>query len=320
MLYITGILGIGLAAYLIVDAGAETVLSAMATIGWGLVAVTLFHLLPMGLSTMSWREMFPIRQRLKFTVLIWARWIRESVNSLLPVGQVGGDVVCARLIHLKGTAGPLNAATMIVDLTVGVLTQLTFIVLGLVLLVSQSTNPDILEPVTNILFGLALVLCATFAFLFVQIRGFFGRMAHATSRLFGTTALIRMASKVSEVDEAVGAIYARKRKLVRANLWRLAGWIAGTGEIWLLMQFLGKPVSLTEAFILESLGSGVRAIAFLVPGAIGVLESSYVVFGSMFGIAPSDALAIALGKRVREIALGVPGLAAWQIAEGRRLI
>ena len=292
----------------------------MATIGWGLVIVALFHLVPMFLSTLSWREMFPRDRRPGLATLTWARWIRESINSLLPVGQVGGDVVCAHLIHLKGTPGPLSAATMVVDLTVGVLTQLVFIVLGLALLVSLSTDPEILEPVRGILIGLVIVLGATFAFLLVQLRGIFGRIAHATGRFLGTDALVRMASKVSEVDEAVRAIYERKAELGRAILWRLAGWIAGTGEIWLLMYFLGKPVTLAEAFILESLGAGVRAVAFLVPGAIGVLESSYVVFGSLFGITPSDSLVIALGKRVREIALGLPGLAAWQIAEGRRLI
>lgn len=319
-LYITGVLGIALAAFLVADAGIETVLTAMATIGWGLVIVALYHLVPMGLSTASWREMFPGGERPNLPTLLWARWIRESVNSLLPVAQVGGDVVCARLIHLKGTRGPLSAATMVVDLTMGVLTQLVFIVLGLLLLVGLSARPEILEPVRGILIGLVIVLAATFAFLFVQIRGFFGRIAHKAGRFLGTESLTRMASKVSEVDDAVRAIYGRKAGLARASLWRLAGWTAGTGEIWLLMYFLGKPVSLGEAFILESLGSGIRAIAFLVPGAVGVLESSYIVFGSMFGITPGDSLAIALGKRVREIALGVPGLVAWQIAEGRRLI
>jgi putative membrane protein len=208
---------------------------------------------------------------------------------------------------------------MVVDLTVGVLTQLLFIILGLALLVSLSAKPEILEPVTGILIGLVIVLGATSVFVFVQLRGFFGRIAGMTSRFPGTGAVMRMASRVSEVDEAVRGIYGRKAALGRSSLWRLAGWAAGTGEIWLLMYFLGKPVTLAEAFVLESLGAGVRAVAFLVPGAIGVLESSYVIFGSLFGITPSDSLAIALGKRVREIALGLPGLAAWQIAEGRRL-
>jgi hypothetical protein len=37
----------------------------------------------------------------------------------------------------------------------------------------------------------------------------------------------------------------------------------------------------------------------------------------MFGLPADTALAISLSKRVRELALGVPGLLLWQFVEGR---
>ena len=58
----------------------------------------------------------------------------------------------------------------------------------------------------------------------------------------------------------------------------------------------------------------------MVPGALGLLEGGYVVLGGLFGISPELALAIALGKRVRELGMGLPGLVAWQIAEGHRFV
>jgi uncharacterized membrane protein YbhN (UPF0104 family) len=108
--------------------------------------------------------------------------------------------------------------------------------------------------------------------------------------------------------------------MLRANLLRLIGWAVGTGEIWLVMQSLGQPIGLIDAYILESLGSGVRAAAFMVPGALGALESSYVLFGALFGLTPDTALAISLSKRVREFAMGVPGLFVWYWIEGHRLL
>ena len=107
---------------------------------------------------------------------------------------------------------------------------------------------------------------------------------------------------------------------MRASLLRLAGWAASAGEIWLIMHFLSRPFSVTDAFVLESLGSGVDTAAFLVPGALGALEGGFVVFGALFGLPADIALAIPLTKRVRELALGLPGLMVWQWIEGRRLV
>jgi uncharacterized membrane protein YbhN (UPF0104 family) len=65
--------------------------------------------------------------------------------------------------------------------------------------------------------------------------------------------------------------------MLRASLLRLVGWAAGAGEVWLVMQSLGQPIGVVDAYILESLGSGVRAATFMVPGALGTLEASYAV-------------------------------------------
>lgn len=311
--------GLALATYLVAAAGAAVIAEALLLIGWGLAAVTLFHLVPMFLSNLSWRAMLPARTRPGLGKLTWIRWIRESINSLLPVGQVGGDLVCLRLVHLGGVPGPPAVASMIADLTVGMATQLVFVALGLVLLVSSSTDPALLSIVWIVLGSMGIFAAAGAAFLMVQKVGLFALLARVAGRLANNQFVARIAGSAAAVDEATRAIYRSRRILWPALTWRLIGWVAGTGEIWLLMYFLGKPVSLADALILESLGAGVRGAAFLIPGAIGVLEGSYMVFGGLLGIAPVDALALALGKRVREIALGVPGLIGWQIAEGRRL-
>jgi uncharacterized membrane protein YbhN (UPF0104 family) len=119
------------------------------------------------------------------------------------------------------------------------------------------------------------------------------------------------------IDELVVAAYRNGPVMLRASLLRLVGWAAGTGEIWLVMQSLGQPIGVADAYILESLGSGVRAATFMVPGALGALEGGYILFGAIFGLPADTALAISLSKRVRELAFGVPGLLLWQYVEGR---
>jgi uncharacterized membrane protein YbhN (UPF0104 family) len=94
----------------------------------------------------------------------------------------------------------------------------------------------------------------------------------------------------------------------------------GAGEVWLALHFLGQPVTWLEAVLLESLGQAVRSTAFAVPGALGVQEGGFLVLGRLLGLPPEVALAVSLVKRVRELLLGVPGLLAWQLAAGRRLL
>ena len=55
---------------------------------------------------------------------------------------------------------------------------------------------------------------------------------------------------------------------------------------------------------------------FFVPGALGIQEGGYVVVGRLLGIPAEMGLALALIRRVRELAFGIPGLIAWQIIEG----
>ena len=58
----------------------------------------------------------------------------------------------------------------------------------------------------------------------------------------------------------------------------------------------------------------------MVPGALGALEGSFVLFGALFGLPADTALAISLSKRVRELALGLPGLFVWHWIEAHYLL
>src|SRR5262245_35978982 len=150
-LLVAGFLGLALAIYLIVDSGAGEVANAMLVIGWWLVPITAYHIVPMFFSALSWRELLPVASRPDLFSITWIRWIRESINSLLPVANIGGDIASARLAHLRGVPGPQAAASMVVDTTVGVITQMDFVIAGVVLLVFRHTGGVVFEVVADVL-------------------------------------------------------------------------------------------------------------------------------------------------------------------------
>ena len=148
----------------------------------------------------------------------------------------------------------------------------------------------------------------------------FARFAKLARGLLPEQWLGHFAGSASAVDGAVVLAYRRGAAFWRANLLRLIGWVAGAGEVWLVTWCLGQPLGAADSFILESLSSGVRAAAFMVPAALGVQEGGLVLFGALFGLPAEMGLAISLSKRVRELLLGLPGLLFWYWIEGHYLL
>ena len=292
----------------------------MLVLGWWLAPITLYHLAPLSIDAMSWRELLPASSRPGFPGVVWIRWIRESISTLLPVAGVGGDVAAARLVHKRGVPGAQAAASMVVDVTVGAGTQLVFVLAGVALLAIRSNADAAGEVARATLIGVAVFAAAIAAFVLAQHNSMFSLFIGLARRVAPERWLAVFAGHASAIDEAVRVTYRRRFAFWLANALRLAGCAAGAGEIWLVMHFLSRPLSMTDAFILESLSSGVRAAAFMVPGGLGALEGGIVVFGALFGLPADIALAISLTKRVRELALGLPGLMVWQWVEGRHLL
>jgi putative membrane protein len=306
--------------FLIIDSGAAEVARAMLVIGWWLLPITLFHLIPLFLDAVSWRELIPASSRPNVFTVTWIRWIRESISSLLPVAGVGGDIVAARLAQQQGVPGVQAAASMVVDITVAATTQLVFVIAGAALLAARSSDRAATTATWALLIGAAVFAAAIAAFVLVQHRSMFMVLARLARRVAPEKWLNGLAGSASAIDDAVVATYRRGFAFLLSNLLRLVGLVAGAGEIWLVMHFLMRPLSVTDALILESLSSGVRAAAFMVPGALGAFEGGLVVFGALFGLPADISLAISFAKRVRELALGLPGLVVWQWVEGHRLL
>jgi putative membrane protein len=318
---VAGLFGLALFIFFIVDSGAEDVGRVMLVLGWRLAPITLFHIIPLSFSVFSWRALIVAASRPRVATVFWVRWIRESINSLLPVAGVGGDFAGVRLLAQQGVPGVDAAASVVVDATDGVATQLVFVLVGVALLVGRSGGQGVHDAAYGLLVGLAVFVALIAGFLRAQHRNLFATILRFAHRLAPGQGLGDLAGgAAAKVDEAIVATYRRRGSLVNASLIRLAGWAAGAGEVWLVLHVLGRPFGLVDSFVLESLSSGVIAAAFLAPGALGAQEGAFVLFGHLFGLPADVALAISLSKRVREIALGVPGLILWQWIEGRRFI
>ena len=309
-------LGLLLVTGLIAYHGMTEVVGLLAAAGWGLALVALFHLLPLVADALGWHVLIPRTTRPSLVFTVWARWLGESINGLLPVAQVGGDVVKARLLMRHGTPAPAAGASVVVDLTVSVLSQLVFTLMGLGFLVAVLGGGPV---ATTAAWGVAISGLLVGGFFVVQRQGLFARLARLLDRVAGGSQWLNLVGGAKALDIHIAGLYQQRATIGWAFLWRMVGWLVGVGEVWLALHFLGVDISFAEAFLLESLGQAIRAAAFAVPGALGVQEGGYLLLGGLLGLGPEVSLALALSKRVRELALGIPGLLLWQFHRSRRL-
>src|SRR5207244_8083928 len=67
-------------------------------------------------------------------------FVREATNVLLPLAQVGGDLIGAGLLTLYAVPGALAAASVIVDVLIQAATQFLFAIFGLLALIALEAS------------------------------------------------------------------------------------------------------------------------------------------------------------------------------------
>jgi putative membrane protein len=309
-------LGLGLVIALIAMEGAGPIATLLASAGWRLVLLVPLQILPLFLDVLGWRAVILGHVRLPGLFLVAC--IRQAINRLLPVANVGGEIAGIRLLVQQGMDGALAGASIVVELMLSLFAQYVFVAIGVVCLFTRSDNT---RSVQALCIGLAAILPALFLMILVVRNGrVFHRVEQLAMRLLGPwLEQHRGFDHGARVDAAVREIFGAPARLSRALGWQIAGLIAGCLETWLALRWLGHPVGFSDAIVLESLTQAARSVFFMVPAALGVQEAGLIGAGLLLGLGSDVALALSLAKRMREVLFGVPSLLAWQWIEGRRI-
>ena len=306
------IAGISAMVVLVWRLGADAVLHSLVAIGpLGFASVCLIHTALIALMGLAWGALLPGR---KPWVTIWGRFVRDAGSEVLPLSQVGGYVLGTRAVALGGVPATLGAASTIVDVTLEFVGQIAYVALGLVWLLHLRTEG--ISPGFVVL-GLATASALAMVFVVMQRRGV--RFADRIARALGQGWAERTAAGAAALHAALEAIYRRRGGLWSNFLLHLLCWILSASEIWVALALAGQPIPFGSAIIVESLVYALRTAAFFVPNAVGIQEGAYILLGGAFGLSPEMALALSLLKRARDLTIGLPVLAWWQIVEGGRL-
>jgi len=288
--------------------GVGDVSAALTAAGWlGVATVSAFHAIPMATCGLAWLFLLPEAPAGGVATFVFARWVRDAVNQLLPFMPLGGEVIGARLLARGGISGAAAASLTVVDVTAEVMSQVAFSLIGLGL---WAVDHPLGSLTSEAAIGVALCVPMLAGLLLAQKLGIVRLLERLADKVMPEA--WRSKDQALGIHDGLEEIYRRRARFWGAVSIHLAGWLIATGEAWLALRLMGHPLPIADVVTLESVIYAVRNAAFLVPGALGVQESAYVVVGALFGIPAETALAVSLIKRGREFTLGFPALVAWQ--------
>lgn len=311
---VAAVLGFAVAIYMVLRVGLMPVLHAVVGVGLGGFAVICaYSLVVILLLASGWFALVPAGASARFATFVIGRQIRDSASDILPFSQLGGIVIGARAVVLRGLAPPFAFASAIADVTTELMAQIAFIALGTTICISQLRLAPATAPLANALvIGTGLMVPAIGAFVILQRRG--GGFAETLAERWLPAAVKHAAA----FHDAVNRIYGSRTRLAISSAFHLLGWLGSGIGTWITLRLMGGHIGLLPAIGVEALLGALRSAFVFVPSAIGVQEAGYATLLPLFGLPPEFGIGASLLKRAREITIGIPVLLAWQAMEGRR--
>jgi putative membrane protein len=293
--------------WIVSSAGLSAIARDVGLAGWAVPAMAAVHLVQLFLSALAWRQALGGAGLTRGEIFA-ARWVREGVNSLLPVAQIGGQVAGAGMLVRYRVAPVLAAAGTILDLTLEAGTQLIFTLAGMAVLFGVRGDHAWLHWVGG---GVVLTALGVGGFVAAQRLGLF-RLLEGVFEHLAAQWPAMSAWSMEGLHARLMARQSDRAALMRGACLHLLSWSLGAFEVWVALSALGHGVSLLDGFVIESLAMAARSAGFAVPGAVGVQEGGFVLVCGLFGVPKEMALALSVLKRVREVAVGAPAILLWQ--------
>ncbi|MFQ5656959.1 MAG: lysylphosphatidylglycerol synthase transmembrane domain-containing protein [Candidatus Methylomirabilales bacterium] len=313
--------GIGLIAWMLWAVGWQAIEANLAEIGIGwfvaLVVLDLFALL--AFMAGWWVLIDPQLRQSHFMSLFGVFLAGDSVNYLIPSGNLAGEPVRAHLS--RDTLGLSHAvATVTVHKHAKLLAQWLFLVVGLIVSLWQfDLSTPVMLAAAAFLGGLGggLLLMA-----FALRRGTFGPILNRLARWRPLASHLKSYQPAAEaLDADIQTFYSRKqgRWFAAAIGWCLIGWCGLLVETYLILRLLSPTAGWTTAVAVETLALILNSLLLFPPGRIGSAEGVRVGVFVLLGLPAAQGVAYGLVRRGRELVWTLPGVVVLLKQYGARL-
>jgi putative membrane protein len=304
---------IGVAAVIaaVVYAGTGAVVRSLQSLHVsGLLVLVLLHLPAVAMMGFAWWLAAGDDPPASPARFLWARFVRDAAGELLPFLQLGGVVFGLRALG-RGRAITLGAISASIDGVIELMAKLPYALaalLALLALVPQS-------PLTRVA---AVALAATtvlVAVLMLARRSLTASLAALARAISARWPAVLALEGGHDVEGSFDRIFTQRGRLWWAFALHLGCWFFGAAEAWVMFRLLGTHLSFWQALAIDGTVAGLRTFGWIVPGAAGVQEVSYMLAAAVFGVPPAAAVAASFARRARDLALGIATLGIAAVAD-----
>lgn len=297
------LIGIGLLVFVLNHTDLASVWSQLKEIGWGIVVMLVVYKIAFMVDTFAWQFTLPSTQFTKRWLYdLWkVRMVGAAFAKVMPFSSWGGVPIKGYILkHHYGIRYREGTASMILAESTHLISLVLFAATGVFLIIMSSDLPESFHLFA--ILGLSAITLGIFLFYIVQrykITSLTGTWL--SQRKLGQR-LEKFLHQIHDMDERLVQFYTcDKRRFISALSLNLVNWYLGALEVFVIFYFLGHPITIVEAIILETLIELVRAGTFFIPAGLGSIEAVFMIATEAIAGQPALGVAVALIRRVREI-------------------
>jgi hypothetical protein len=299
--------GVCLFGVLLARLGVASVFANVRAVGWGLAVIIAAEILPCGANTLGWRAVFPRGGAPPLRRLLGARIAGDAANYLTPTASLGGEFVRVRMLRGQAPTASIVASVMVAKLT-QTMGLVVFVTGGLLVVLDNTRLPSSAR--WGMLAGIMAFAGVLGDLLIAQRRGLLVPALRLARRWRALRFLAGLERPLAQIDGEMIRMHAESAERIALSSATFAlGFACGIVESYLILWFLGIPVTLELALAVEVLGVAFNTLLFFVPLRAGTQEAGKALVFAILGLDPAQGLAAGLIYRIRELTWALVGLA-----------
>ena len=212
------------------------------------------------------------------------------------------------------------STTVLVDLFLATISLLIFGIFSLFLILFRDSSLILDNGFTYFILSILLISLATILFMMIIRK----RLLYVLLKKITFTNNLKLnRSKIISIlklDYSLYRLSHEKLVLFQSLVLRLFGWLAGAFEIYIFLLIIDVDANFVDVIIIESITAIIRSIAFFIPAGLGVQELAFVMVGEILGFSYTTSFSIALGRRLREVMVGIPAIFYWYLQFKKKIL
>ena len=309
------LVGISLLVYVLSQTDLNLLWLKLVETGWGIFFVLAIYGVAFMVDTVAWQFTLPsTKVNFHWLYNLWkVRMVGAAFGKMLPFSAFGGAPIKGFILKSHyGISYKEGAASIILIESTHLISMVLFMASGVLFILFDSNLPQSFYIFSTI--SLSVLTIGIFAFYIIQrlkITSIVGGWIR--QRPLGRR-LEKFLSHLQDFDERLVRFYTRQRSQFFGALGlNLLNWYLGAVEVYVILYFLGYPISFSASIVLETLVELVRAGTFFIPATLGTQEAAFLLATGAITGQPALGVATALMRRVREIVWLILGFAiGWQ--------